>query len=823
MPKKKKKRYSRLSPAYLASRHAGALFMFLALGLLGGIAYRSLIQPTLYHAGAEVPVHAVPADAAPAFDWEAREREWAAALRNNPDQDLLSANLRYAVKAAATADERFDGESFGSRLDTLNRREGFAASLFNNQFLARFGPAVSVGRRDVAPNMDFQSLATIIADLDPPPGGAAAWDFSFFRDAPAENAGNWIVARPGPDDRFFAVFFRLYEYLKGRPAESPADAWRAAVDELTGRLEREAGFVGGGGFGPIAKREIIREIAAIPVLAANGLYHAGGWPMAGSGAARDRHGALWADAWERDSALALRHGDGGEGVLSVSVDTALNPLAFRRDTVYTRIPPLAAATLLAYVAACEEAEPQAPAETAPVPVSTPAPVPAPARESAPDFVDELEPLESPGIEVTYREVVDEEAAGERLARIAALEESVFAARVNRDASVRRLDAARDAENRLSREAIAARSRADRLQERYDAAILAVEQDNVPKVPPDTARLFARRDEALARLATLLRYCTEEHPFVRQVRGELEVLETHLSGHSPDAEANRLAEERAARVANRDLEWETAVDQADSLEERARRQGEESALLLGEATEWERCIPLRERELAHIRATPVPLIREAMAVEQPAPAVSMRPPPPAPVPAPAPAPAPRPVVRKARLEVDPAPARIPLDAFPPDWRALWIGLLCGLGVGLWWMILREVLADSFRNESEALRMTRLPVLASLPAYDPRSFRAAAATMKGEATRARADAWQFIPAQVETSEPPAEARRGKIQPAARRPRFLGWVFGLLFLLLAGLLYYRAMTGFAQPLPPPSGGLSLPAAAVHAVTGEKWGDLP
>ncbi len=555
--------------------------------------------------------------------------------------------------------------------------------------------------------------------------------------------------------------------------------------------------------------------------------------MAGSGFGSGPdggHAALWADAWGRDAALALRRSDdaGSGGAIFVSFESSLNPLLFRRDTVYTRIQPLAAATLLAYAAAHEKTPPPAPA----------APQPPPARKSASDFVDELEPLESAepaagadaAPEAAYREVVDEEAAGKRLALIAMREESLHTARVDRDASARGLDAARGADNRISREAIAARSRADHLRERYDAAILAIEQDSAPKVPPDAARLFALRDEALSRLTTLLQYCTEEHPFVRQARRDLESVEDQLAGHSPDEEANRAAEERATRVANLYLEWETAVDQADALEERARRQSEEVARLLAAVTEWERCIFQREEELIQARAAPVPTIRRKIAVEQPEPAAPA-PPPPAPVPTPAPAPAPvpppppPPVVQEVRLDIGPVPARMPLEAFPPEWSALWIGLLGGLCVGLWWMIMREVLADRFRNESEALRMVRLPVLASLPAYDPRSFREAAATMKGETTRVRADAWQFIPAQVETSEPPAEARRGKIQPAARRPRFLGWVFGLLILLLAGLLQYKSMTGFAQPLPPRSGELSLPAAAVRALEGDggNWENLP
>jgi hypothetical protein len=336
----------------------------------------------------------------------------------------------------------------------------------------------------------------------------------------------------------------------------------------------------------------------------------------------------------------------------------------------------------------------------------------------------------------------------------------------------------------------------------------------------------QRDEILARIATLLQYCTEEHPFVRQARRELAATEAQLSGYKPDEEVKRLAGERAIRAANMRLEWETALEQADTLEERARRQNDEVTTLLDQVTEQERRISALEQELAAARKTPVPTIRTKVVVERPRPAappvapVAVKTPAPKPTPKPVPAPAKPtpppapepPPAPKARLEVAAAPESIDLAAVPPDFQALLFGLAAGCCLGLLWMILREITVNRFRNEYEATRLTGLPVLASLPAYDARSFREAAKTVKGEATRARADAWQFIPAPVETSEPPVEARRGKIQPAAVRPRFLAWVFGLLFLLLGGLLYYKSMTGFAQPEPPVSGALSLPAGAIR-----------
>lgn len=822
MPKKKKK-YSRFSTAYLASRHAGPLFMFLTFGLLAGMIYRTLVQPTRYRAEAEIAVQVVPAEAAGGFDWDAKQIEWRGILRTHRDQGLLCANLRHVLKLAATQDYPFDGDDLRSVLASFDPGKYYSSLLFTSRSLARFGPGVTVSRRDLASNIDFQSLAAIVADLDPPRDSAANWDFSFFAETPAENVGSGVIANPGPEDHFFRVFYRLHEIVRGRPAESPMAAWNAAVEELAARLDRETDFAGGGGFGPTARREIVREVATIPVTTANGLYHIGRWFTADADI--DSSVDAWIEYWEKETTVALKHRGGGPGALVVSMDTFLNPVAYRRDTVYTRLPSLAVATLASFIIAREDAAAPLLVEALPA-----APV---SMENPADVVVELEPLRSSAIavreaeavettEITYREVIDDVAAKQRLSLIAMHEESVNMARVERDAAVRRLNASRDAENRISHEALAARARADRLQERYDAAVLATESDGQPTVPPGTAKLFAQRDEVFARLTTLLQYCTEEHPFVRQARRELDMVETQLAGHNPDAEANRAAEARATRMANLYLEWETAVDQADTLEERSRRQSEEAARLLDAVTEFERCISQRELELAQAKDTPVPILRQEIpVVRKTVPAPSS----PAVVAAAPPAPLPQPSALQARLAFAPVPARIPLGKFPPGWYPIVLGLLGGLCLGLLCALAKELLATRFKNAFEARRMVGLPVLAALPAYDPRSFRAAAATMKGELIRAGAGRFRFVPTLVEFSEPPTEARRGKIQPAIRRPRFLVWVFGLLFLLLAGMLYYKSLTGFAQPPLVGSDELPLPGTAVSAWAeeGERWGNLP
>ena len=819
----RKKKLSRLSPGYLALRHAGVFCMLAALGLLAGVAYRSLLQPTRYWAGAEVVVSVVPPAGAERFDWDGKQAEWRSILQNPVDRGLLGMNLRHALKLAVTLDLSLDTETLPVRLSEYDPQATYSASLFSNPIAARLGPTIAVSRGELAANLDFQSLAAIVSDLDPP-GPGVRWDFSFFQNTPVIAVRDGLVINPGPDDRHFRVFYYLYSTLNsGRPAPSPLAAWRAAVDELSRRLDREAELAGRGGFGHTAKRELIREMAAIPALAANGLYRASGWF---SGENDRNNPSDWSERWSRHTVVELRKEGETAGVVSVSTEMELHPLAFPRDTVLTRVPPLCAATLLSFLDAREEAL----ARREEPPAVLPAPIVLPATqqqtEPAADLQDEAEATR----EVAYREVVDEAAAKARLDKIAFLAAAAKAASTERDAGVRRLDLARANENRLTHESIAARKRADRLKERHEEAVLASAKDAVLKIPPETAALFARRDALLKRLAELLTYCTEEHPFVKEVRRELAGLEGALAAHHPDEAANREAEERAVRAANLFLEWESALENADSLEERLRRQSEAVACLLDDVVNLETCLSQRDLELAQLRESPVPTTTVAVAGERrrttrrSAPVAE-----PTPAPAPAPFPAPQPArPEDHRLDIAPAPTHIALHAFPPSWLAAFWGLLAGLILGTVWVLLREATASRFADAYEARRLVKLPVLVSLPAYDSRSHREAARTLKGNLTRSRLGRLQFLPAPIELAEPPPVARRGSILPARKRPHFLSWIFALAFLLLSGLLYYKTSTGFARPEVAFRGELPLPTTTVRIWADEnekpeEWGNQP
>lgn len=817
----KRRTYSRLNTRYLFSRYAGVFFLLMGLGVLCGAAIRALWLPTRYHAEAQVGVSVEPPEAAGDFNWNASVEEWRSHLRDRRDWGLLGINLRHAVKLAVTQDLHLDTEALGAQLATFSPGASFSASFLPGRIAVLLGPILTVTRRDLAQNLDFQSLAVIASDLDPP-HNAQGWDFSVFRtDGPHANG---VIANPGPDDKYFRVFYQLHRALNnGDDPATPLAAWRSAVDEVASRLDREAEFAGGGGFGHQAKRELLREISAIPALAANCLYHAGSWLVDN---ANSREMAfVWARRWSEQASMEVRSAGSASGTVSAAMFQDLHPLAFPRDTIVTRLPPLVVATLLSYIAARQdEGDPPILVDKATeLPAAEPVPLPDLAGEEP-----EPEALPEPP-EVTYREVIDDIANQSRLSHIAMVEETLRQTRIERDASLRRLHTARENENRLSYEAVNARGRADRLRERYDETMLIVEEDAAtPKVPDETAALFAKRDALLRRLTGLLEYCTEEHPFVREVRREIAGLDVLLAGHTPDAELNRQAEARATRLANLYLEWETADEQADSLDERARRQADAVSCLLDEVTNTERCVSEREMELSKAQAVPVPIVRIEVAVERPL--VQPRPiPQPVARPEPPP-PAPEPVRerRGPRLVFSPVPSHIELQWQAPSWWPVLWGCLAGCCLGLAWLLLRELFGQTFRNVGEAHRMVKLPVLASLPAYDAKSFKRAAETMRGEIARTKQGKMQFVPAPVEFSEPPPLVKRGKIVPARRKLRWGRWLAGLVCLLLAGLLYQGATSGgFLQPRLIEEAELPLPATtfSVWAEEGEpqEWGDLP
>ncbi len=806
------KRPPRFSLSYLALRHAGIVFMLAALGVLLGVAYRVLYLPTAYQAHLYLNTEVRPAAPHAVYDWDGKIDAWKNLLREKRHQELLSLNLRHAYKLALTQNEHLDTERLADHLAKLGRGQNVSVLLLPYPWLGNITPHIQITRKGLSQNLDPQSLAAIAADLDPPTG-KEGWDFAFFNHTPLDTPYDNLILQPGPEDRYFRVFYHLYGLVHpGRAPAGPDEAWQAAVDEVADRLERESRIPNSGGFGHIAKRELLREIVAIPALAANGLYHASEWSSGNRfSPAAD---SLWTGRWAGLADWRFEHRLANTAELRLGMGIRLNPLAYPRDTPLTHIPALAVSILGNYLTAREKLYRDMPyksihADTPPAALPPPASAPAaPVRAAA------RIPPEPP-----VREVIDDVANSARLAHINLLENSVKMAVADREASLRRYEANRETQNRLAFEALNARERADRLADRYEQALKAAEAAEAPQVPPEAVELFARRDSIFRHLLLLLETCTEEHPFVKDARRELATIEAVLKELTPDARANKKAEERATRLANLYLEWEAAAATADSLDERSQRQDQAVQCLLDETVNFERCLSQREIELAEARQVPVPIKR----------IVATPPPPAAPEPAVEAAPqvpvmavetVAADLLEKPWLDISLAGRRLVEQRFVPTWRPVWWGLLAGLAAGALAMLWREIFARRFRNAAEARHMLRLPVLAALPAFDVKTHKNAAATMKGDLNRNRIGGYLFTPAPVESEEPAPEARRGKIYPAAARWRWGRWFLGVLFLLLAFLLcykWYTARDGLIRPPPPRALDLTLPATAGQIWTRE------
>ncbi len=802
-------RYSRFNPAYLFRRHAGTVFLFLAAGLFAGVAYHALLQPAHYGATAEATASVVPGDSGERVDWTAKQESWNAFLAHPGKRGLLGSNLRHALKLAVTAGSLFDTERFSAALAAFGEGASYSAALYPASLAFGPGPKVTVTRRDLAENMDFQSLAAIVADLVPAPD-AEGWDFSFFPGFLPRTPEEDAIAAPDAAEPFLRVLFTLHRLLGGGDAPLE-EAWRSARTEVSVRLEREARFAGGGGFGTNAKRELMREMAAIPALAANALYTAAQWHET--------------DAPARGTTLDVT-GTGGTAVLRAASGRDLRPLEYPRDTVFTRTPALAAATLLATIAASERHEAVHPHELPPAPAA-PKTAEAPAAPgkvaAAPDPIPEQTPEAPP----PAKRILDAAADKLRLDAVAAAEDALRLARRDRDACLRRLAAAREDEARLALETLHARERADRLRERLDQAALLVEAHYEPEIPDETRALLRKRDEVTRRLNDLLDYCTVEHPFVKAAFRDLEAIEATLARHRPNPNANALAERRAVRAADIQAEWEAANAEADSLEERRVDLANAVLCLADEAEAIECAITERETALAAAERVPVPFLAAPARAPEPQPEPESEPetapPPPAPPPPPEEKKSGQPV-----LDFSPAPSALPLRAGGRALTPLWAGLAAGLVAGMIAAAARELLSRRFATPGEARRMVKLPVLASLPAYDPASFKKAAATVKGDLALRKGGGIHFIPTPVELFEPPPEARRGRVTPLKRRPRVLVWVCGLLLAGAAAALFFLSAGGFAQPRAPFRGELPLPAATVPAWAEElagaqEWGDMP
>lgn len=829
---------SRLNPVYLARRHGGMAFLLLALGVSLGLAYRLLAQPTLYQSSRETSLAAHPAETAGAFDWEGRERVWSALLSDPEAQTLLDNNLRYVVKLALVHDLAPDPANLAVELARFAPTRVYSADLLPSGRLASLGPILEVSKRDVASNLDFQSLAAIVSDLEPPKA-AKSWDFTFFRDGAAEAERGmeaFMIVRPGPEDRFFRVFYHLHALLHpDAGGVSPEEAWRTAVEEVAERLEREGRFSGGGGFGARAQRELARELAAIPALAANRLYRAAAWNRAGGQETMSKR--IWADRWSRDVSLTLTRYGAASGVLAIRTELALFPLSAPRDTALTRITPMMAAVLEAFIAARERPEPFSgdkraePAAPPSLPEREQAEKPPAPAEPAPEMPAESAAVLPSSASSSAAAVGASEPAHRE--KLRALEDAVQAARLERDGALRRLEASRLDERRLTLEALSARSRADRLRERYDEASTAPaptpesagEEGMIVTV--EVAKLLLERDAIQTRLARLLEYCTEEHPFVRQARRELAAVEAMLAEQvSAQPAPAGGATAGNARLSGLRLEWETAASAAAALEERLRRQIAATKDALDMLARLEKDLADREADLSRARETASERREENIKPLPPRIVATETPPPPQP--AEPPPPLERRKAVPSFLVFADHPTRLATLRIVPPWDATLAGAILGCLAALAWVVFREALSVTFANAFEARRLVRYPLLASLPAYDVKALRAAAKTVKGDLRVARRGRAAFIPVPVEFAEPPPAARRGAVVPAGRRVRWAAWACGLALLVAGALLFRASGNGFLQPRTAFPGDLALPPASAYDLLDPEdedgdWGNRP
>ena len=780
-------RPSRFSPAYLASRHAGAFFFFLALGIFAGVAWRALAQATRYQSAASFSV-TLPASAdVRSFDWKARGEQYRGILENRDSAELLTANLRHAAKLAATRGMRLDTEELRTELSRFKPSRRYSTLLLDRELATEWGPAIEITLRDIAANLDFQSLAVIISDLDPPVG-VESWDFSFFQPTISVDSHSFIISRLDANEPFFRVFHKLHEILHPESGQTtPEETWRTAVDELAARLAREAEFDGGGGFGHQAQRELMREFAALPALAASGLYGAVNWRQ-GDGNFQEQHDD-WLERWRRDAFVRLDRQGETTGRLEAGMDMNLNPIAFPRDTVLTRLPPLAVMVLLEYINDREK--------DASIVFRQ-----ADKKESVVSVVANDTPPEIPELMAQTRPIDAEfQRKSARLrAEAVEVEKTLRQAKLDREAALRRLEAAGDAGKQLTALALSAHGRTDRLRERRDELAAELEKSEA-SVSLELTRLCLARDAVLERLASLLQNCTEEHPFVRQARRELAGLEELIAAHASESDGISESRPENIRLAVLQEELDTAAAAAATHEERLRRHNRAVETELGLVASLERNIADCEEKLARIgRELAEPPQSVAVAV-----AIAPKPP----VPSPAVAPETQNFSTLPAPLLGQPPARAPLRAIRPSYDAIATGSLLGAALGLLAILLRELLTFRFANAYEAERLVPYQLLASLPAYDPASFRKAATGLKGMTVVSRRGVSEFIPDPVEISEPPPATRRGKLTPARRRPKFLAWTGAFLLLACAILLHLTAQNSLSRVPVPFEGELSLPQA--------------
>ncbi|MDR0361618.1 MAG: hypothetical protein LBJ46_02875 [Planctomycetota bacterium] len=784
-------RLSRLNPVYLAARNGGAFFLCLALGMAGGLAYQTLVEPREFVATATGVVAVMPPGSGTVRDWESAGKRFGAAFLNADRRLLMSANLRYAVKISLAEPDEPSAGALRDALLAYREPVVMDTSPWDRVLPPFFGFEFAVGQGDLAANIDLQSLASILADLYPPTGGSG-WDFSFF--APREPAP--VVARIDPEDPCFAVFSRIHELRAGGGAGSPDDAWRSAVMELNERILRETEFQGGGGFGERAVRELLRELNAVPVLAANGLYG----PVARYFGASDLapwERELWDARWAA-TRVRVDGSDSNHARLTIEMPNTMSPLRFPADSPLTRIDRLAVETALQFLflnAGTARPDPMPDAEPARMPET------APERPELPPPVQDPDPNPPVGTREPARQIIEPPRRNDQL------DQAFLSARTTRDELLLRYEKARGEAETAAFEAGAARERADRIEERLDGLEMRGTGMSTEKtVDPEVAELRRLCAEIRRRLETLLQTCTEEHPFVRAARRELAAAENRLL-LADDGTPEAAARERAVGLGNLRLEWKVADESARVLADRRAHADDAAECLLRELVAAGARLSGIELELARSAVQPgirvealdrvadnIGLVARALTdfpVVVPAPA------PPAPTPAPeTEAEKSLPARSPPSFVFSPLAPEVSVLAEPLSARPLEIGAGLGLALGLFWVLLHELFGARLTNAFEARRWADVPILASIPRYDAKSLALGARSL-GVKLEAGGGRRTLVPPSIDVAEaaPLGKRRRLAFHRASRRWR--AFAVGVVILLLAAALR-QVVVGDAWRLP-------------------------
>lgn len=792
---------SRLHPAYLARHYGVGILIWTALGFAAGAVYFLLGMPRHYESAEQVAIQADSRQLSEEF------AIWENLVSGTPGRERLAINLRYAMKQAVTgADAVVDAQVFRQELVKF-RTPRFFSRLPAGHFVKwPPEPEAVINLDDIIANLDFQTLARILTGLEARndfPIVATGIDVSV---AP-ELSGNMVV--DPENDRFFALFSAWRAQLAPERPDTPIESWTAAVDIVNRRLKREIDVEGTGGFGPAAMRELAVELHCLPVLVANGL---------------EKGGSAWfgAKADPASGVFSISQAATGPGV-DISWESTLYPLLYPQDSPETRIQPLALRTAWAIITAYESGKSAVVQEPVSTPVESESPrmeetVQAPTPSHEPDMPPTPEPTPPPQPQpppppaqpAAKEPPAPAKVVNPEIEQLIALRATTMA---NRDAARRYLASLDEKSAELKTEAANAAARVDRLRDRLDALedIAAVPPEPKPE-PEEIVGLRLQRATLIKNLEELLQSCTEEHPYVRQIRRELAGIDATLSLYAPE-QAKPTPDRTAVRRQSLKAEIEStltlikglamrrdnmapALAEANKALSAAERMLADTEFRLARAKDLDeserssttfhenvKTLATHLAETAKDKTPQTPVLQPVASAPPPAAAADSE------RKAVATAPAtPKPVDKKpvviavAKLSLPALPAVIALHRrMNGGHDILWQAALAGLALGVLLMLRKEIFSPRMITLDDASRLVPLHVLGGIGAYDQKSLKTGAKAMGGQAIPGKFGI-NFIPSLVEGKEPPPLDRRPALAAAKRGLRWYLWVI-LLIVLAVG----------------------------------------